>query len=74
MFTIKIIKVGNSLGLTLPKKMLARLKLAHGDEIFITESPEVYRITSHTPVFEEQMNVARKILKRRRMVLRELAK
>jgi putative addiction module antidote len=74
MFSLKLTKIGNSLGLILPKEVLARLKLAKGDEIFITESPEGYRITPHNPAFEAQMKAARTIMKRRRAVLRELAK
>jgi putative addiction module antidote len=74
MFSLKLTKIGNSLGLILPKEVLARLKLAKGDEIFITESPEGYRITQHNPAFEAQMKAARTIMKRRRAVLRELAK
>lgn len=74
MFSLKLTKIGNSLGLILPKEVLARLKLAKGDEIFITEAPEGYRITPHNPAFETQMKAARKIMKRRRDVLRELAK
>ena len=74
MFSLKLTKIGNSLGLILPKEVLAHLKLAKGDEIFITESPEGYRITPHNPAFEAQMKAARKIMKRRRAVLRELAK
>ena len=74
MFSLKLTQIGNSLGLILPKEVLARLKLAKGDEIFITESPEGYRITPHNPAFEAQMKAARRIMKRRRAVLRELAK
>ncbi|MDO8597320.1 MAG: AbrB family transcriptional regulator [Sulfuricaulis sp.] len=74
MFSLKLTRIGNSLGLILPKEVLARLKLAKGDEIFITEAPEGYRITPHNPAFEAQMKAARKIMKRRRAVLRELAK
>lgn len=74
MFSLKLTKIGNSLGLILPKEVLARLKLAKGDEIFITEAPEGYRITPHNPAFEAQMKAARKVMKRRRAVLRELAK
>ena len=74
MFSLKLTKIGNSLGLILPKEVLARLKLAKGDEIFITDAPEGYRITPHNPAFEAQMKAARKIMKRRRAVLRELAK
>ena len=74
MFSLKLTRIGNSLGLILPKEVLARLKLAKGDEIFITEAPDGYRITPHNPAFEAQMTAARKIMKRRRAVLRELAK
>ena len=74
MFSLKLTKIGNSLGLILPKEVLARLKLAKGDAIFITEAPEGYRMTPHNPAFEAQMKAARKIMKRRRAVLRELAK
>jgi putative addiction module antidote len=74
MFSLKLTKIGNSLGLILPKEVLARLKLAKGDEIFITESPDGYRITPHNPAFEAQMKAARTIMKRRRAALRELAK
>ena len=74
MFSLKLTKIGNSLGLILPREVLARLKLAKGDEIYITESPEGYRITPHNPAFEAQMKAARTIMKRRRAVLRELAK
>jgi putative addiction module antidote len=74
MFSLKLTQIGNSLGLILPKEVLARLKLEKGDEIFITESAEGYRITPHNPAFEAQMKAARKIMKNRRAVLRELAK
>jgi putative addiction module antidote len=74
MFSLKLTRIGNSLGLILPKEVLVRLKLAKGDEIFITEAPDGYRITPHNPAFEAQMKAARKIMKRRRAVLRELAK
>ena len=74
MFSLKLTKIGNSLGLILPKEVLSRLKLEKGDEIFITEAAEGYRITPHNPAFEAQMKAAHKIMKRRRAVLRELAK
>jgi hypothetical protein len=53
---------------------MSRLKLKKGDEILITETAEGYRIAPHKPIFESQMKVARKTMKRRRAVLRELGK
>ena len=74
MFRLKLTKIGDSLGLILPKEILARLKLSKGDEIYVTEAPDGYRLTPHNPQFEAQMKAARKIMKQRRAVLRELAK
>jgi hypothetical protein len=53
---------------------LARLRVEKGDVIYITEVPDGYRITPHSDEFEAQMKAARKIMKQRRAVLRELAK
>lgn len=72
--SLKITQIGNSLGLILPREVLARLKLAKGDMVHITESPDGFRLTPHDPDFEAQMEVARGIMKERRAVLRELAK
>lgn len=74
MHTLKLTQIGNSVGVILPKEVLARLKLEKGDTLFLTDSPEGYRITPHDPVFEQQMAAARDIMKNRRAVLRELAK
>ena len=71
---LKITAIGNSAGVILPKELLARLKLEKGDTVFLTESPDGYRITPHDPAFEEQMKIGRQLMKERRAVLRELAK
>ena len=49
-------------------------KVEKGDSIFVTETPEGLAITAHDPAFEEQMKAAQAIMKKRRNVLRELAK
>ncbi|HEX5392962.1 MAG TPA: AbrB/MazE/SpoVT family DNA-binding domain-containing protein [Rhodocyclaceae bacterium] len=74
MHTLKLTQIGNSVGVILPKEVLARLKLEKGDNLFITETPDGYAITPHDPAFESQMAAARDIMKKRRAVLRELAK
>ena len=74
MIELKLTAVGNSLGVVLPKEALARLKLAKGDTVYLTDSPDGYRLTPYNPEFETQMDVARKIMKKRRAALRELAK
>ena len=74
MTKLKLTAIGNSAGVVLPKDVLARLKLDKGDTVYLTESPDGYRLTPYNPEFEQQMDTARKIMKRRRAVLRELAK
>ncbi len=74
MIELKLTSVGNSLGVVLPKEALARLKVGKGDTLYITESPDGYRLTPYNPAFERQMSAARKIMKKRRAALRQLAK
>jgi putative addiction module antidote len=74
MHALKLTQIGNSVGVILPKEVLARLKLEKGDTVFLTDSPDGVRLTPHDPQFEEQMKQARDIMKARRAVLHELAK
>ena len=74
MQALKLTKVGNSVGFVLPKESLARLGVEVGDTVFLTESPDGYRLTPYDPVVEKQLGAARSIMKKRRAVLRELAK
>ncbi|MEA2663310.1 MAG: hypothetical protein QOI11_254 [Candidatus Eremiobacteraeota bacterium] len=66
--------MGNSVGVVLPKETLARLKLDVGDTVYLTESPDGFRLTPYDPGFAAQFSVAEKVMKRRRAALRELAK
>jgi putative addiction module antidote len=72
---LKLRKVGNSLGVVLPKEALARLKIEEGQALYLTEAPDGgYRVTSGSPEFSRQMAVAESIARRYRNALRELAK
>ncbi len=74
MVKLKVTTIGSSAGIILPKEVLTRLKIAKGDSVFLTESPDGMRITPYNPEFEEQMSLARKFMRENRDVLRELAK
>lgn len=74
MTVLKLTRVGNSVGVVLPREVLARMHVDAGDTIFLTESPEGMRVTPYNPDFQRQMSTAEKIMKKRRSVLRELAK
>ncbi len=72
---LKLRRVGNSLGVVLPKEALARLKVEEGQSVYLTEAPDgAYRVTSGNPEFNRQMAVAQSIIGRYRNALRELAK
>ena len=74
MHTLKLTQIGNSVGVILPKEVLAQLKLEKGDVIYLTNSADGMRLTPHDPQFEAQMAQARDIMRKRRQVLHELAK
>jgi putative addiction module antidote len=74
MVALKLTKIGNSTGVVLPKEVLAKLNLEQGDTVYLTEAADGMRITPYDPDFERQMALARRVAKKRRNALRELAK
>jgi putative addiction module antidote len=75
MVALKIRKVGNSLGLVLPKEVVSRLRTGDGQEVFLLEGPNnTYRLTPFDPVFQEKMAKAEEIMGRYRNTLHALAK
>jgi putative addiction module antidote len=74
MVKLKARAVGNSTGLTLPKEVTERLKIQHGDTVYLTESPDGYRLTTYNPEFAYQMSVAESVMRRYKDALRQLAK
>lgn len=74
MVKLKVTTVGSSTGVVLPKEVLARLNIEKGDSLFLTDSPDGYRITPYNPDFERQMGLVRRVMNERRNVLKELAK
>lgn len=74
MNSLKLTAIGNSVGVILPREMLAKLGVEKGDMLSVVETPDGLRLSAHDPAFETQMAAARKIMKDRRAVLRELAK
>jgi putative addiction module antidote len=71
---LKITRIGNSLGVILPRDLLTRLKLDKGDALFVTETPDGYRLSPYNPAFAEQMQTARDLMKQRRNAVHELNK
>ena len=74
MLALKLTKIGNSTGIVLPKEALSKLHVEQGDTLYLTEAADGLRLTPYDPDFERQMTLARRVAKKRRNVLRELAK
>ncbi len=74
MTSLKLNRIGNSVGVILPKEVLAKLRVQEGDMLYLTEAPDGYRVTPHDPEFARQMEVAEKVMRKNRDVLRQLAK
>jgi putative addiction module antidote len=74
MHALKLTQIGNSVGVILPRELLTKLGMAKGDTIYAVDQPDGVRLTVANPDFAAQMDVARRVMKERRAVLRELAK
>ncbi len=71
---IKLTQIGNSVGLVLPKEVLARLRVARGDTVFLTETPDGVTLTPFDPAFQEQVELGREFMREYRDTFRALAK
>lgn len=74
MVTLRVRKVGNSLGVTLPSQAAQTLRIKEGDQLFLTEAPGGFRLTPYDPEFRETIEVAEEFMRRYKNALRELAK
>lgn len=74
MAQVKLTKIGNSMGVILPKSVIDRLLVENGDSLHIIDTKNGIELTPYDPEFAAQMEVARKVMKKRRAVLHELAK
>lgn len=71
---LKITTVGNSAGVILPRELLARLRVRKGDALYATELPDGVKLTPFDPELAGQMEVAERVMREDRNVLRKLAK
>lgn len=74
MIAFKVRKIGNSLGIILPKEALETLKAAEGDTLVLEPGPDGNVLKLSDPEVDRLMGLARDIMAKRRKVLRALAK
>lgn len=73
MATLKVMTVGNSVGVVFPKELLEKLRVQKGDLLYVTETPDGIRITPYDPEFAVQMELAERVMREDRDALRKLA-
>ena len=71
---LKVTQIGNSLGVILPKEILAALKVSKGDTLIVSETQDGFRITPYDPEVARQLEAGREFMKEYRDTLRALAK
>ena len=75
MSALKLTQIGNSVGVILPKEVLARLKLVKGDTVFLTEAANGgISLTPYDPELEEQLKLGREFMHDYRDTFHQLAK
>lgn len=72
--TVKITSIGNSAGIILSKEILEKLRVVKGDSLLVIETPNGVELTAYDPVVARQMEVAERVMRKHRDVLRQLAK
>lgn len=70
---LKVTGIGNSTGVILPKEILEKLRVERGDELMVLETPDGITLTPYNAEFARQMEVAEKVMRKRRDLLKKLA-
>ena len=70
---LKITTVGNSAGVVLPRELLKHLRVEKGDTLYALETPNGIALTPYDAEFAEEMEVAEKVMRDNRDLLRKLA-
>ena len=72
---LQVRRIGNSLGLILPKELLAQLRLEEGDRLTVVEQPERgLKLTPFDDVHARGIEIARRLMREYSGTLKELAK
>jgi len=72
--SVKLRKMGGSVGATLPKDLADRFHLEAGDDVLAVETAHGILLTPYDPDVEEGLVIAAETQKRYQNALRELAK
>lgn len=70
---LKLTQIGNSVGIVLPKELLAKLRVGKGDTLTVIETPDGIELTSFDEVKLKQLDAAERVMRKNRNMLRKLA-
>jgi len=70
---LRLRKIGNSVGTTLPKEILERFNLREGDALTVVVMEDGIKLTAFDPEFEEVMAAYQEGAAQYRNAMRELA-
>lgn len=70
---LKVRRIGNSLGVVLPKEVLAKLRVSEGDSLSVHETPDGVVLAPEDTESAELLRLAEEIMRKRRKVLKALA-
>lgn len=74
-YLLQIKRIGNSVGLILPKDLLARLKLKEGDNLYVVEQTERgIKLSPYNPKHAKAMEFARRSFREYADAYKTLAK
>ncbi len=74
MTALKLTQIGNSVGVILPKEVLARLKVEKGDTLYVTDAANGVMLTPYDPTLEDQIEAGREFMRENRDTFHQLAK
>ena len=72
MITVRVTTIGNSVGIVLPRDVLARLRVDKGDQLYVLETPLGVTLTPYEPEFARQVAALEQVARSERDVLRQM--
>lgn len=70
---VKVTTIGSSVGIVLPREILNRLHIGKGDTVYLTESPDGFRISPYDVTFAKKVDILEQVMRENRDVLKKLA-
>jgi len=74
MVKLKLTTIGNSVGLVLPKEVLAQLDVEKGDSLVLTRTRDGFLLSVSDPEFDKEIRAASDSIRKYRNAIKELSK